>query len=293
MDTFLSLLRPKQWIKNTFVFLPLFFVGGLTSLGNLASTFLTFVAFCLTASGVYIFNDLMDVEEDRIHPVKKERPIAAGKVSKRAAYLLMAGIWMVVLLLCVFCFSFSLDLLLFAYVLLNILYSVKLKRIPIIDVTVIAVGFVMRLFAGSMASATPLTHWIIIMTFLLALFLGLAKRRDDVIIYESKDQMVRKNIDGYNLELIDNGMVLMAGVIIVAYIMYTVSPDTIAKFHSDKLYLTTLFVILGIMRYMQVIFVWQQGSDPTNVLFSNRFLQLVILAWIASFAVILYVRGHG
>jgi len=289
MDTFLSLLRPRQWIKNTFVFLPLFFVGGLASLGNLASTFLTFVAFCLTASGVYIFNDLMDVEEDRIHPVKKERPIAAGRVSRRAAYLLMAGIWMVVLLLCVFCLSFSLDLLFFAYVLLNFLYSVKLKRIPIIDVTVIAVGFVMRLFAGSMASATPLTHWIIIMTFLLALFLGLAKRRDDVIIYQNKEQVVRKNIDGYNLELIDNGMVLMAGVIIVAYIMYTVSPDTIAKFHSDKLYLTTLFVILGIMRYMQVIFVWQQESDPTSVLFSNRFLQLVILAWIASFAVILYV----
>ncbi len=285
-----GLLRVPQYVKNGFVFLPLFFAGEFTRIDLLLKDLLAFMAFCLVASSVYVFNDIRDVREDLNHPTKRHRPIASGQVTLPIACatltaLLVAGFALAALFLpprvCV---------LLIVYVVLNGLYSVRLKHVPVIDITAIAVGFVIRLFVGSAATEVPLTVWIITMTFLLALFIGFAKRRDDILISQNQSQMVRKSIDGYNLEFVNAGMVVMASVIVVSYIMYTITPQITAKFKSDKLYLTTLFVILGVLRYMQITFVAQKSGSPTRILLGDGLLQLIIACWILMYAVIIYWR---
>jgi 4-hydroxybenzoate polyprenyltransferase len=168
------------------------------------------------------------------------------------------------------------------YFILNIAYSIKLKHITIVDIFVIAIGFVLRLFAGASVIDNKLSMWIIIMTFLLALFLAVAKRRDDIIL-ASQGKATRKNIDGYNLEFVNAVMVFMSGVIVVAYILYTVSEDVINRFHTRYLYLTTFFVILGIMRYMQITFVEQNSGNPTKLVLKDGFLQITIVLWLISF----------
>lgn len=258
----------------------------------LTKNLISFIAFCLIASAVYILNDLIDVDEDKKHPVKKARPLASGHVLpgqavKVMALLLMAGFALSVYISSILN-SYSLLFILGFYLLLNILYTVKLKHVAILDITVIAIGFIIRLFTGSVTSGVPLSMWIILITFLLALFLALAKRRDDVLLFQETAQKLRKNIGGYNLEFINAAMVLMASVTVMAYIMYTISSEVIARVNSDRLYLTTGFVVVGIMRYMQVTFVAQASGSPTRVLGRDRFLQLVILGWIISFIFILY-----
>ncbi len=175
------------------------------------------------------------------------------------------------------------------YITLNIGYSFYLKHIAILDVTIIAIGFALRLFVGSTTTGIPLSMWIVVMTFLLALFLALAKRRDDVLIFLETDSKVRKVIDGYNLQLIDGTMMIMASVVIVAYILYTTSVTTIQRLQSEYLYLTALFVILGIMRYLQIAFVVNDSGSPTKIVLKDRFMHLTIMAWIFSFIWIIYL----
>lgn len=186
-----------------------------------------------------------------------------------------------------FFFNLSLFAILMAYILLNIAYSLKLKHIPIVDIFIIAIGFVLRIFAGATVIGVTSSMWIIIMTFLLALFLGLAKRRDDVKL-SFQGLQTRKNINGYNLEFINAAMILMAGVIIVSYILYTVSEEIIQRLGTQYLYLTTFFVILGIMRYMQITFVEEAGGSPTEIVLKDRFLQITILLWLFSFFGVCY-----
>jgi 4-hydroxybenzoate polyprenyltransferase len=176
-----------------------------------------------------------------------------------------------------------------AYVMLNLVYSGFLKHIPVLDITLISVGFVLRLFIGEAAAKgeAPLSMWIILITFLLALFLALAKRRDDVLLL-NEGVKARKSIDGYNLEFINGGMMIMASVTIVAYISYCISPEVIEKFHSDKLFYTVIFVILGILRYMQISFVENKSGSPTRILLKDPFLQLTLAGWIVSFILIIY-----
>ena len=175
-----------------------------------------------------------------------------------------------------------------AYAVMNIAYSFHLKHVAILDVTIIAIGFVLRLFIGSAVTGIPLSMWIVVMTFLLALFMALAKRRDDVLIFMETGKKMRKVIDGYNLQFLDTAMAIMASVVIVAYTIYTTSTDVTARFHTQYLYLTSLFVILGIMRYLQIAFVHLDSGSPTRIVLKDRFMQLTILAWIISFAWILY-----
>jgi decaprenyl-phosphate phosphoribosyltransferase len=175
------------------------------------------------------------------------------------------------------------------YVVINIIYTVALKHIAIVDVMVIAVGFVLRLFVGSVVSDVPLSMWIIIMTFLLALFLAFAKRREDVILFIEKGEKVRKVIDRYNIEFLNMSMIIMAAVIIISYIMYTISPDILKRTHGDKTYLTVIWVVLGILRYIQKSFVYNESGSPTRVLLTDRVLQGVVAAWIISFWVLMYL----
>lgn len=283
----IKLARLDQYIKNLLIFAPLFFAGDVTDINLLLKAFVAFVAFSLSASAIYILNDYKDIEEDRQHPRKKFRPLASANISKTFAIYLI-GIFSAISILIMTALSRHALLLLVSYLLLNICYSFKLKHIPILDINIIAIGFVIRLFVGSVVTDTPLSKWIIIMTFLLALFLALAKRRDDVILYMNTNTKMRRVVDGYNLELINGGMMIMAAVIIVSYILYTTSETVIQRIQNEYLYLTVFFVILGFMRYLQITFVENRSGSPTKIVIKDLFLQITILGWILLFLWMIY-----
>ena len=283
----IQLMRPYQYIKNLFIFLPLFFALKITDTELLLNATITFIAFSLSASSIYTLNDYHDIEEDKHHPKKKNRPLASGALSKSQAIAIMT-ILSIASFAIIVPLSMKAAAILAAYVIMNIFYSFYLKHVAIIDVTIIAVGFVLRLFIGSVSTNITLSMWIVIMTFLLALFMALAKRRDDVLIYLDSGKKMRQVIDGYNLQFLDTAMAIMASVVIVAYTIYTTSAEVVERVNSEYLYLTALFVILGVMRYLQIAFVLKQGGSPTQVLLKDRFLQSTIVGWVFTFAWILY-----
>ena len=287
ISAIIKLMRPHQYVKNLFIFLPLFFALKITDMALLTNTFIAFIAFSLTASAIYTLNDYHDIEEDKQHPKKKNRPLASGEISKSQAIIIMSVLALAGFILMSF-LSLNATAILIAYVLMNIAYSFYLKHIAILDVMIIAIGFVLRLFIGSAVTGIQLSTWIVIMTFLLALFMALAKRRDDVLIFLDTGKKMRKVIDGYNLQFLDTAMAIMASVVIVVYVIYTTSTDVLARVHSEYLYLTAIFVILGIMRYLQVAFVLKDSGSPTKIVLKDRFIQLTLLGWIISFAWILY-----
>ncbi len=285
---FLELMRPHQFTKNLFVFLPAFFAFRITDPALFIQTTFAFVAFCLVAGAVYIINDWSDRYEDMNHPEKKHRPIASGRISKQTAFIGMVLLLSAGALLS-YALSVTILLLTTGYFLINIIYSVKLKHIPLLDISLIGVGFVIRLLVGSEAAHVPLSPWIIVLTFLLALFLSLAKRRDDVLIYLDTNRPHRKSVDGYNLKFLDSAMVMTASIVILAYILWTFSTEIADQLDGDHLYLTSVFVILGMMRYMHIAFVQGKSGNPSIVLLRDRFLQLVLLGWMASLIGILYL----
>jgi len=283
----IKLIRLNQYIKNLFIFLPLFFAIKITDTELLSNAFIAFIAFSLTASAIYILNDYHDIEEDRQHPKKKNRPLASGAISKYQAIIIMSvlfvsGFSLMALL------SFKAVSVLAVYVAVNIAYSLSLKHISIVDVNIIAIGFVLRLFIGSVVTDIDLSKWIIIMTFLLALFMALAKRRDDVLIFLDTGKRMRKVIDGYNLQFLDTAMAIMASVVIVAYTLYTTSPEVEARLNSEYLYLTAFFVILGVLRYLKITFIHKNSCSPTRIISTDRFMQLSLLGWVITFTWILY-----
>ena len=292
---YLQLLRPSQWLKNIFIFLPLFFNGHIFEISYFIQALLVYVAFSLAASSIYCFNDIIDVESDRQHTTKRLRPIASGKVSKKSGYMIMLLCLMVSIFLTFSCpwslsgGGFSLMTVLVLYLLMNFAYCIYLKHIAIVDVFVISAGFVLRVLAGGLSTGIFLSHWILLMTFLLALFLAFAKRRDDVIIYEDTNKAVRQNINRYNLDFLNQAIAITASVIMVCYIMYTVSPEVCNRFSSNYVYITSVFVLAGIMRYLQLTIVDMKSGSPTFVLTHDRFVQLCIMGWICTFLLIIYI----
>ncbi len=282
------LLRPHQYVKNLFVFLPMFFGMKFLDFNVLLDTSLAFLSFSLISSAVYIFNDIHDIEEDKKHPKKRFRPLASGQVTRFEAYVLMMILLALGGGLAFLWLPMALSWVLLIYIFLNFLYTLKLKHLAILDITIIAFGFVLRLFAGSVAGGIALSHWIILMTFLLALFLALAKRRDDFLMFVTDGKLLRKSIEGYNLTFIDTAMSIMAAVIIVAYVLYTVSPEVVQRFHADNLYFTTFFVILGVLRFLQITFVQEKSGSPTKILLRDRPLQMAVVGWLILFGVIIY-----
>ncbi len=287
--SFIKLIRVHQWVKNLFIFLPSFFALKILPLENLLHLSLTFIAFSLLASAVYVFNDWMDISSDKIHPVKRNRPLASGKVSPTEGLLLILGL--LALSAALFLYIDNQKVMFFSavYLVQNILYSIKLKHIAILDIMLIAIGFVIRLLIGGAVTETPLSHWIILMTLVLALFLALAKRRDDVFNFTRTGEKARKNLQGYNMDFLNVAITIMATVVIVCYIMYCVSPEITAKY-GDQIYLTSFFVILGVLRYLQLTFVWLISGSPTAILLKNHFLQLILVGWIVSFFLIIYLK---
>jgi decaprenyl-phosphate phosphoribosyltransferase len=288
---YIQLLRPKEWVKNSFLFIPLFFAGEIFNVEMLLKLLPGFFAFSFVASCIYILNDYRDREDDKKHPVKCKRPLAAGLISPAVAiaiafFLLVAGLSIAYLVNPNMKFLFVLLI----YLVINIGYSFGWKNIAILDIVIIASGFVFRVKSGSILSGVALSEWLIIMIFLLALFMAIGKRRDDVLIKLDSGADMRKSIKGYNLEFLNVCLAFFCAVIVVSYFMYTMSPEVIERMGTYRLYYTCLFVLCGILRYLQIVFVMQQSGSPTKIFIKDRFLQVCMLLWAASFYIIVYLK---
>jgi 4-hydroxybenzoate polyprenyltransferase len=287
--------------KKLLRFGPAFFAGVIFQTNSILAGLITFLAYSFAASSIYCFNDIYDVEDDRRHPVKCKRPIAAGDITIPQAYGLMGLMFLLAmsassLLLLLpnervnpIASAYQTGSIILFYWLLNLAYCAKLKQYAIIDVCIVAFGFVLRLLAGGFAVGVVLSKWIVLMTFLITLFMSFAKRRDDVLRMEKTGEAPRKNTIRYNLTFINQAITITASVTLVCYIMYTVSPEVIQNFHSDYLYLTSIFVLVGLLRYIQVSVVDKKSGDPTKVILRDRFTQCVLLAWVLAFLLIIYV----
>lgn len=300
--SYIRLLRPKDWAKNLFLFVPLFFSGQLQQWAKYPNLLLGVLCFCCIASALYIINDYSDIEDDRKHPEKSKRPLASGTVSKTSAIiicllLIVAGFGLAYFVRDKFLFVLSI------YFFLNLAYSFGLKTIPILDIIIVSIGFVLRIKGGAVIANIGLSEWLTIMVFLLALFMAIGKRRDDVLLKQSHGIDMRKAVKGYNLEFLNVALGLVCAVIVVAYFMYTMSPEVQHRIASlgrkeeetglggiYRLYYTCLFVLAGILRYLQIIFVKGDAGSPTKILYKDRFIQIAILLWIASFYFIIYMK---
>lgn len=292
MKHYIQLLRPLQWIKNAFVFAPAFFSTNLLKPEFFWPTLVVFASFCLISSAIYCFNDLRDVEADRLHPKKRKRPIASGTVSIRGGYIMMLLCTIGALLLIPFAQSPNtpyLYIIISGYWLMNMAYCLKLKQYAILDVTIIAIGFVMRILAGGLATDIWISHWLVLMTFLVTLFLALSKRNDDYRIFEQTGTKPRVSITGYNKTFINEATAIIASVTMVCYIMYTMSPEVIERIGTRYVYLTSGWVLAGLLRYLQNMIVYGLSGSPTKTLIKDHFIQICIIGWIASFFAIIYL----
>ena len=264
MRALIQILRPSQWTKNIFVFVPLIFSKNLTHKDFLIEVLLGFLFFSLASSLVYVINDLTDIEKDKLHKIKKNRPIASGKISKSQALII---IFVLSILTSVSFLYTSLDfnLVLIAYIALNILYSFVLKQIVIVDVLSVATGFMLRVIAGALIIEVPLSSWLILTTLFLSLFLAVTKRRSEFIIYENENN-TRQVLKDYNLKLIDQFLAISAGGIIISYSLYSVAERTVNYFHTENLVFTTVFVIYGIFRYLFLIYKNNRGENSLELL---------------------------
>lgn len=287
MTLIVRTMRPLEWIKNVFVFAPIFFSGEAEQVDKIVLVGLVFLAFSAMSSAVYIFNDVRDREFDRTHPAKRERPIASGALPLR-----MAIAWACLLAVCsmalVHAFPPVLAVVL-AYGGMNILYSLKLKHIVILDVFTIAVGFVLRVFAGGLIIQVEPSSWLIMATFLLSLFLGLAKRRHELLLMKHIANAHRPVLEQYTIPLVDILTAVVTPVTLITYILYTLDDTTMARFHSSKLYLTAGFVVFGIFRYLYLIHRRDLGGSPTQLVIKDQPLRTAILAWVVTFAAIVYI----
>lgn len=291
MKNLIRLIRPHQWVKNLVVLLPVFFGGALLHIESVYAGLVTALCFSFAASSIYCLNDIVDVDDDRRHPVKCHRPLASGAISITQGYTLMFLMFVLSMLSTFLLCHNQLEtasVILF-YWILNIAYCLKLKQYAIIDVCVVSFGFVLRILAGGYATSIHLSKWIVLMTFLLMLFLSFAKRRDDVVRMNETGHAPRQNTIRYNLTFINQAITITASVTLVCYIMYTVSPETIQNFHTDYLYLTSVFVLVGLLRYIQIAVVDKRSGDPTKVMLHDRFMQFVVLAFGLAFLFIIYV----
>ena len=284
-------MRPKQWTKNAIIFAPLVFSQNFLNSTYVAETFVAFLIFCGLSSTVYLVNDLVDIEQDRKHPTKCRRPLASGLLKPRTAVVFM----LVLMAASGFC---SLELLnrqfamvAAAYLLLQIGYSLFLKHVVIIDVFCIAGGFLLRVAAGAVAIDVTFSTWLFFCTILLSLFLALSKRRHELVLLEDGAGEHRKILFEYSTGLLDQMISIVTTATLIAYILYTVSAETVAKFGSDKLKYTIPFVLYGIFRYLYLIYQRNEGGSPEKVLLNDRPILLTVLLYgLAVCFVLLYLH---
>lgn len=280
------LLRPRQWIKNGFVLAPLLFSGRATDAGAAADSVGAFVCFCLIASGIYCWNDVSDSSADRAHPTKRNRPIAAGRVNRRAGLVLGAMLVLASLALGAF-IAPLLALVLVSYAGLNVIYSLLLKRIVLVDVFAIAAFFVLRLLAGVTAIDVHASVWLLLCGGLLSLYLGFTKRRHELTLLGADSGEHRAVLKQYDVETLDQISGILLSVTIVSYIMYTISSSTAMAVGSEALSYSTVFVLYGVFRYLYLVR-RSHGGDPAGTLFTDRALLIDVALWAIYCAATLY-----
>lgn len=285
---YIEALRPRQWIKNLFMFAALFFSKKAFQFELTFLYIIAFFLFCMLTSSVYLLNDVIDRELDKVHPQKKNRPVASGQIPVRNA-LTLFGILAISSLSLSLLINSKFFLISLLYFCLNLLYSLYLKRIVIVDIFCIALGFVFRVLAGSVLGNIAISNWIIICTFMLSLFLGFTKRRHELISLNHKANFHRPILVEYSTYFLDQMISVVTTSTVVFYILYTVSHETIEKFRTDKLLYTVVFVIYGIFRYLYLVYKKEQGGNPTVMLLTDFPLIVDILLWILCSGLIIYL----
>lgn len=294
MKKYLKLLRVEQWVKNLFVFVPLFFSGNIKNFDLLTKSIFAFIIFSLAASVVYILNDYNDIEADRKHPEKRRRPLASGDVSKSQAIGIFIGLVIADIALVFFAQNyFGENLWKFAaivgsYFVMNLAYTFKLKHVPIVDISIIATGFVLRVLAGGYMTGISISQWAILLTFVLALVLAIGKRRGELINAQVSGK-TRRALDGYNVQFADIALSISVTLAIMCYLMFTLSPEVQAKFHSRVFY-TVLFVLFAFLRYLQQTLVYNRTESPTKILYRDRYIQITLILWVAAFLIQIYFK---
>ena len=289
MIKYFNLFRVKHWVKNFFIFIPLFFSSKFFELDNLEITFYSFLAFSLVTSFVYIINDILDINYDKIHSEKKNRPIASGQISIYKS-LIVGSILLIIGLVSFYNLSIDALVLALVYLFLNILYSFKLKHFPIIDFMIISVGFVIRVFIGGEVNSIELSNLIVIMVFLLSLFLAVSKRRDDVFEYDKTKVVNREVVKKYSLAFMDKIISIISSVLIVSYLLFITTNEVISQYDFRLLFLSFFLVVMGVFRYNQITYVFNKSGSPIKILYSDRFLQIILIIWIFTFVYMIYLN---
>ncbi|CAD7799059.1 Decaprenyl-phosphate phosphoribosyltransferase [Chryseobacterium aquaeductus] len=294
MKKYLKLLRVEQWVKNLFVFVPLFFSGNIKNVDLLTQSIGAFIIFSLAASVVYILNDYNDIDADRQHPEKRRRPLASGAISKQKALSILGSLIIIDLGLIFFAqFYFDENLWKFAtiigvYFVMNLAYTFKLKHVPIIDIFIIATGFVLRVLAGGYITGIKISQWAVLLTFVLALVLAIGKRRGELINAQVSGK-TRKALDGYNVQFADITLSISVTLAIICYLMFTLSPEVQARFH-ERVFYTVIFVVFAFLRYLQQTLVYNRTESPTKIVYRDRYIQVTLLLWVATFLIQIYFK---
>lgn len=283
----LESLRPAQWVKNLLVFAALVFAHKADDPQAVIDSTVAFLLFCAATSGVYLLNDLFDREADRKHPLKKDRPIASGRVPiGLACFVLSALLGLALVLGWIVSEAFAVTL--GAYILLQLAYSWALKRMVIVDVFCVALGFVLRAVAGARAIDVAISPWLLVCSFTLALFLALAKRRHEVLLLEASAREHRASLTQYSPYFLDQMIGVVTATTVMSYALYTLSPDTVEKFHSHYLVLTVPFVLYGVFRYLYLVHQKHEGGNPTRMFFTDTAILVNTALWLAVSAFIVY-----
>lgn len=294
MKKYIKLLRVEQWVKNLFVFVPLFFSGNIKNLDLLTKSIFAFIIFSLAASMVYILNDYNDIEADKKHPEKRKRPLASGAISKSRALAIFTALIIIDIALVFAAQSFFQEslwkfaIIVGFYFVMNLAYTFKLKHVPIIDITIIAVGFVLRVLAGGYITGISISQWAILLTFVLALVLAIGKRRGELINAQVSGK-TRRALDGYNVQFADIALSISVTLAIMCYLMFTLSPEVQARFHSRVFY-TVIFVVFAFLRYLQQTLVYNRTESPTKIVYRDRYIQVTLLLWVAAFLIQIYFK---
>lgn len=281
-------LRLNQWNKNLLLFAALVFSHNVTSFHFWLKTVVAFAAFCLLSGAVYLVNDVIDIDNDRLHPLKRQRPLASGQLSSNHAILVAVALFIASLTLS-FGLSLKFSLVCAGYAILILTYSFSLKKIAVLDVIVIALGFVLRAVAGAVVIQVEISPWLLLCTMFLALFLVLSKRRHELVLLNGNAHNHRKSLSDYNTLLLDQMIAVVTAATVLAYSFYTMAPRTHAVVGTTRLYMTIPFVVFGIFRYLYLVYHKNQGGNPEILIFSDKPLLLNLGLWVMAVVVILYV----
>ncbi len=281
-------MRPPEWTKNLLVFSGVIFSHSLTNAGNLRTSFFGFLVFCCASSGVYLFNDLCDLQEDREHPVKRHRPLASGRLNVNVARLVMFGLFLAAAFGAV-SLHHNFALLIAVYLTTCLAYSWKLKNIVILDVILISFGFVLRAVSGALIIGVEVSEWLVLCTSMVALLVGFGKRRHELVLLEKAAGSHRRSLNDYSVGFLDSLMNICAGAAILTYALYTRADETVARVGSLAMLLTIPFVVYGVFRYLFLIYERRAGGDPVQILLHDRPTLINILLWILAVGIIIYL----